>query len=459
MNDVSTNKKIAIVSLGCPKNQVDADVFCRSLLEAGWTTVAETTEADIVLINTCGFIESAKSEAIECILDACMLKRERPELKVVVTGCLAERYREEIPKEIPEVDAIIGIGRNTEIAKILHSLLAKEEKTGVKRKSLQCYGPKQDLPLGGARIISTPGHYAWLKIAEGCSNVCSYCAIPMIRGAFRSRTIEDCVNEARWLADQGVRELVLVAQDVTAFGTDRGKNEIAALLDALNQVEGLEWIRLLYCYPERIDEAFIDAISRNDKVLPYIDLPIQHVSETILHSMHRRGGAKAIRNAISLIRERLPEATLRTSLIAGYPGETEEDFQQLYDFVVETRFDRLGCFAFSPEEDTPAFTMPGLPPVEERERRAETIMRLQGTILMEKQENMAGKTMNVICDDFDPELEKWRCRSLGDAPEIDLNVLVSGEEMLQPGAFYQVKITGNMAWDLVGDIDNDALYR
>lgn len=458
MKNRSNSINIAIISLGCPKNQVDADVLCRLLIEAGHDTVPSVEEADVVIVNTCGFIEAAKSEAIECILDACAQKEENPDLKVVVTGCLAERYQDEMVREIPEVDAVVGIGKNADIANIIADVISnKTDDATQSNRPLLCVGPKQDLPLGGARVISTPGHYAWLKIAEGCSNACSYCAIPMIRGPMRSRPLDDCVAEAAWLARQGVRELVLVAQDVTAFGMDRGAREIGRLLDALNKIEGLHWIRLLYCYPEKIDDKLLDAVARNPKVLHYFDIPIQHISAKILTSMRRKGGPSAIRGAIERIRAKLPDATLRTSLIAGYPGETEADFAELCDFVAETRFDRLGCFAFSPEEGTPAYELPGLPPQEERERRAEQIMELQGRILAAKQEDLAGTTMEVLCDDWDEELGMWRCRSQSDAPEIDLNVLLPAECLASPGCFYRVRIGGTEGLDLVAEIDENAL--
>lgn len=426
---------IMIVSLGCPKNQVDADVFCRDLLEKGHRTVADVEQADAVIINTCGFIQSAKEEAIEHILEACAYKEQNPDLKVVVTGCLAERYQGEIAKEIPEVDAVVGIGSNGRLADVLEKL------TGAKgAPALEWYGPKRDLPLGGTRVISTPGHYAWLKIAEGCSNACSYCAIPAIRGPLRSRLPEDCVEEARWLAAQGVKELVLVAQDVTAFGDDRGENQIIPLLEALNGIEGLHWIRLLYAYPERITRPLLEAMKRCNKVVPYLDLPIQHCNQEVLTSMRRKGGAETVRGAVALIREILPHAILRTTLIAGYPGETEEQFEELCAFVAATRFDRLGCFAYSEEEGTLAAEMENQLPEEERQHRADVIMKLQSNIMAEKQQQMVGTTLEVVCDGYDEDLQAWLCRSAADAPEIDANVLVDGAADLVVGGFTHVRV-------------------
>lgn len=435
--------KLAIVSLGCPKNQVDADVFSRALIDAGHTTVPNTALADAIIINTCGFIQSAKEEAIETIFDAVALKKENPALKVLVTGCLAERYRQEVATEIPEVDAVVGIGKNAQLPDILKAL-AEETQS----EPLQAYGEKTALDITGRRVISTPGHYAWLKIAEGCSNRCSYCAIPAIRGPLRSRPMASVLAEAEWLAAQGVRELVLVAQDVTAYGDDTGENQIVPLLRALEGVEGIRWIRLLYAYPERITPQLLDLMAESTKVLPYLDLPIQHCNGAILESMGRRGGAAAVRRAVELVRQKLPEATLRTSLIVGYPGETGEQFEELCDFVYQTRFDRLGCFAYSPEEGTPAERMDGQLPEEERRRRADIVMEMQAGIMAEKQEAMVGQSIQVVCDGLCEEEAVWLCRSAADAPEIDVNVLVDAEAPLGRGGFYQVTVSQVQGVDL-----------
>lgn len=439
--------KLAIVSLGCPKNQVDADVFCHSLIKAGHTTVAQREEADVIIINTCGFIQSAKEEAIEQILDACANKEQNPDLKIVVTGCLAERYKQEVAKEIPEIDAVVGIGKYDQLPQLIGEM---ERQKGQVTQEL--YGPKADLQLGGSRVIGTPLHYAWLKIAEGCSNACSYCAIPLIRGPLRSRPLEDCLQEAEWLAQEGVKELVLVAQDVSAYGEDKGQNQIVPLLDALNQIEGLHWIRILYAYPERITPELLDAMARNSKVVPYLDLPIQHCNDEILLSMGRKGTNQSLRNTIRMIREKLPNAVLRTTLIAGYPGETQEQFEELCQFVKEMQFDRLGCFAYSAEDGTRAAQMPNQLDEEERSRRADLVMELQSRIMMNKQEQMVGKTMEVVADELDPDEGIWRCRSAADAPEIDANVLLDGETPLEPGAFYQVVITRADGYDLMAHL-------
>ena len=432
---------LAMISLGCPKNQVDADVMCHALLERGHTTTADLSEADVIIINTCGFIESAKQEAIDNILEACSYKEQNPELKIVVTGCLAQRYQHEIVKEIPEVDAVVGLGSNAAICSILERL------TGM--GPVESYGVKESLPLGGARVISTPRHYAYIKIAEGCSNRCSYCAIPLIRGPLRSRTIPDIVAEARFLAGEGVKELIVVAQDVTAFGMDRGKAELAPLLDALNAVDGIEWIRLLYAYPERITGEVIDAMVRNPKVLHYLDVPIQHIDSDILRAMNRRGDRETVLNALGRLRAAMPDITLRTTLIAGYPGETEAQFEALCNFVRAYRFDRLGCFAYSEEEGTPAALLPQLP-TEVREQRAGTVMRIQADIMAEKQAGKVGKTVRVLCDGWDEESGLYLCRTASDAPEIDAVCCVRSEAPIEPGTFLDVQIEESDVYDLYG---------
>ena len=407
--------KIACISLGCPKNQVDLDVMVHILLSAGHETVADLADADVILVNTCGFIESAKTEAIENILEACSYKQANPNLKVVVTGCLAERYRSQIEEEIPEVDAVVGCASNKAIDSIVARLFNGEE-------HLESYGLKKDFPLGGKRVIGTPAHYAYLKIAEGCNNRCHYCAIPGIRGPLRSREMADCVAEARWLAGEGVKELIIVAQDPTAYGEDWGKpGSICELLDKLNKIPGLEWIRIMYAYPERITDDFIAAMKRNEKVLPYLDLPI-------------------------------PNITLRTTLIAGFPGETEEQFEDLCNFVKEVQFDRLGCFAYSAEENTVAAKMDGQIDQEVKDKRAELVMQIQTGIMAQKQAAKVGQTVRVLCDGVDDESGLYLCRTAADAPEVDGNVCVSSEEPLYPGEFYDVLVDDSDLYDLYGTV-------
>lgn len=437
--------KIALISLGCPKNQVDADVMCRSLLAAGHESTADLSQADVIIVNTCGFIESAKAEAIENILMACSYKEQNPDLKVVVTGCLAERYQKEIRVEMPEVDAVVGIGSNNAICAVIERLSAGPQEQ---------FGPKTAMPLGGARVISTPPHYAYLKIAEGCNNGCYYCAIPLIRGGLRSRAMSDCVAEAKWLADQGVQELIVVAQDPTAYGEDWGKpGSICQLLDQLNAVEGIRWIRILYAYPERITDEFVAALQRNEKVLPYLDLPIQHCNDEILHRMNRRGGRREIEEAIAKLRAGIPNITLRTTLIAGFPGETEEQFEEMCRFVRDMQFDRLGCFAYSPEEGTKAATMPDQIDEEVKQRRADQIMEIQTGIMSRKQAERVGQELECICDELDEENGLYLLRTMSDAPEIDGNVCVPADEyQLEFGHFYKVHILDSDLYDLYGEI-------
>ncbi|MEG2053351.1 MAG: 30S ribosomal protein S12 methylthiotransferase RimO [Oscillospiraceae bacterium] len=435
--------KIAIISLGCPKNQVDADVFCHALLKRGHTTVPTLEQADCIIINTCGFIESAKAESIENILTACSVKKENKKIKVVVTGCLAERYRDELAKEIPEVDAVVGIGCNADLCDIIDKLGDEQ---------LQCYNEKSLLPLGGKRIISTPSHYAYLKISEGCNNRCHYCAIPLIRGGLRSRDMAEIIAEANWLVSEGVKEIILVAQDITAYGDDTGVNMSAQLLRELNKVKGLKWLRLLYAYPEKITDEFIAAIAECDKILPYLDVPIQHINSEVLKNMNRKGDKNTVLNALDRLRKAMPNIVLRTTLITGYPGETEQQFLELCDFVKLYKFDRLGCFAYSQEEDTVAATMPNQVDEDVREQRAEIIMRIQAEIMAKKQSDKVGQKLEVICDGFDTDENLYICRTAADAPDIDTLCYVKSETPLVTGEFYTCTVDESDEYDLFATI-------
>lgn len=440
--------KIAIISLGCPKNQVDADVMCHTIIANGHTTVPTLSEADVIIVNTCGFIESAKEEAIENILEACSYKAQNPELKVIVTGCLAERYKEEIRKEIPEADAVIGIGSNGAIASIIERVAHGE--------TVESYGAKTAMPLGGKRVISTPHHYAYLKISEGCSNCCHYCAIPLIRGGLRSRKLTEIIEEAKWLASEGVKELIIVAQDLTEYGRDLGKIQIAELLDELDKIVGIRWIRLLYAYPERITDEFINAMVRSEKVLPYLDVPIQHSNSEILKAMNRKGDHDTVVSAITRLRTAIPNITLRTTLIAGYPSESEAQFNELCDFVKEFKFDRLGCFAYSEEEGTVAATMEQMP-MELRKERADTIMRIQTEIMAAKQNALIGTSFEVICDDYDEENELYILRSKADAPEIDAECYAKSDTPLTIGNFYTFSAEESDVYDIYGTIKGEII--
>ncbi len=436
---------ITLVSLGCPKNQVDSDIIAHQILKAGHTTVADMTQADACIINTCGFITSAKEEAIENIFNAVSARLENPKLKIIVTGCLSERYRDEILKDIPEVDAVVGIGENKNLIDIINRVSHGEK--------LSCYGPKTDLDITAKRIISTPRHFAYLKIAEGCSNCCHYCAIPLIRGPHRSRAIESCLEEARWLVSEGVKEIILVAQDTTAYGEDLyGRRRLDELMQSISEIDGVKWIRLMYTYPERLEDSVIKVMKENDKIIPYIDMPVQHINDKVLKSMNRKGGTEIIKDAISRLRTAIPDIASRTSLITGYPGETQEEFEELYNFVKEYQIERLGCFAFSEEDGTVAATMDGAIDVEIRQQRANRIMELQTDIMAKKQEAMVGKTIEIICDEYDEENELFVCRSVYDAPEIDGEVYLDKDANINIGDIAMVKVLKSDVYDLYAEL-------
>ncbi len=438
-------EKIALISLGCPKNQVDAEAMLALLRQNGFVISPEVEGADLVIVNTCGFIEEAKKEAIETILSVAELKNQGLVGALLVTGCLAQRYKSEVIEEIPEIDGIIGIGKNGDIAEICREVLSK--------KRVCEFPSKLSLPIDGDRILSTPHHFAYLKIAEGCSNCCSYCAIPAIRGKLRSRTIESILEEAKNLAESGVREIVLIAQDTTRYGTDNyGEFMLAKLLKKLCKVDGIEWIRLLYCYPECMTDELIDTIAEEEKICKYIDLPLQHADADVLKRMNRTGDERSLLALVQKLRERIPGVIIRTTVMVGFPGETEENFETLSRFVEEAKFDRLGCFAFSPEEGTLAAKMKDQIEPEIKEHRAELIMEQQYGIFEEKQNEKIGKTFKVIVDGFDEENLFYTGRTYMDCLEIDSIVIISTEEELLPGDFVSVKIIATEDCDLVGEV-------
>lgn len=437
--------QIGLISLGCSKNQVDAEVLLAGLKEAGFTISADLSAVDAVIVNTCGFIESAKKESIDEILNMAQLKQEGKLKAIVVTGCLAERYQYEIRKELPEVDAVFGIGANPQLAAHLKAVLDG--------KTVELFPPKCHLPLTGERLLSTPPYSAYLKISEGCDNRCSYCAIPLIRGPFRSRTIEDVTAEAEKLAAGGVRELILIAQDTTRFGEDlHGKPVLPELLRELCRIEGLHWIRLLYCYPNRISDALLDVMASEEKLLPYIDLPLQHCSGRVLRDMNRSGDRASLTALICKMREKIPGLVLRTTLITGFPGETEEDFAELTEFVREVRFERLGCFPYSQEDDTPAADFDGQVPEDEKQRRAEQIMELQMTIMQQAGDALVGREMEILAEGFDEEAGLWYGRSYADSPDIDGAVWFTSDTPPQAGSFVTVRIDRCDSCDLFGTL-------
>lgn len=436
--------KISMVSLGCPKNQVDAEMMLYSLKEAGFEIGVTEAEADAIIINTCGFIEDAKSEAIENILEAAQYKKEGKCKAVIVTGCLAERYRDDVTAEIPEADVCVGIGSNGNIAEIV--------KNAIEGKAENSYGEKGDLNLDGKRILGGLPFTAYLKIGDGCDNCCTYCAIPKIRGRMRSRTVESCVEEARRLAEGGVKELIVVAQDTTAYGTDLyGESRLCELLRQLCKIDGIEWIRTLYTYPERITDELLQLIASEKKLVKYLDIPIQHVNGEILKRMNRRGDRQTLTDLVSHIRKAVPDITLRTTLITGFPGETEEQFEELHRFVSEARFDRLGCFTYSAEEGTIAAEYENQIDEQTKQDRAEHIMETQLSIASEKNEAKIGFVCRVLIEGWDDYIKCYYGRSEADAPEIDGKVFFMAHEPLVIGDFVEVQINDVIEYDLLGE--------
>lgn len=437
--------RVGMVSLGCPKNQVDAEHMLYNLREEGYEIIADAALADVVVVNTCGFIDSAKQEAIETILEFCTLKEEGRIKAVIVTGCLAERYREEIKTEIPEVDAVIGIGSNELLGTVIKKVLSGEG-------DICTFGDKYALIIGGRRIISTE-NYAYLKIAEGCDNCCTYCAIPSIRGRFRSRKMESVIDEAKWLASVGFKEIVLVAQDTTRYGEDiYGKPMLASLMREISKIDGLKWIRTLYAYPERITDELIDVIATEEKCVKYLDIPIQHCDGEVLRRMNRSGDEKSLRELVEKLRKKVPGIILRTTLIAGFPGETDEQFERLCEFVKDVRFDRLGCFAYSAEEGTPAADFDDQIDEEIKQKRADIIMQEQMLISDELNQNYIGKTIEVVTEGFDRYAECYFGRSAMDAPEIDGKIFFSSPCPRAMGEYVNVLIDDVMDYDLIGSV-------
>ncbi|WP_296969141.1 30S ribosomal protein S12 methylthiotransferase RimO [uncultured Eubacterium sp.] len=434
--------KVGMISLGCPKNQVDGEALLAKLAAAGYQIVNEIENSDVMIVNTCGFIEDAKREAIDTILEVAQYKEAGVISALVVTGCLAERYQDEILKEMPEVDAVIGIGANADIVKVCDKALCGIQTSNFPNK---CY-----LPIDDERLLSTPSHWAYLKIAEGCDNRCSYCAIPGIRGKFRSRKIESVVDEAKSLVNRGVKEIILVAQDTTKYGQDLyGEYSLDKLLKELVKIDGLEWIRLFYCYPQRITDSLIEVIANEEKVCNYIDIPLQHSDTTVLKNMNRVGDGNDYRVLLDKMRKAIPDLALRTTFMVGFPGETDEQFENLCDFVKDMKFDKMGCFTFSPEEDTPAFDMDNQIDEDVKKRRQEVLMNAQYSITEASNKSRVGNVYKVIIDSFADG--KYIGRSYMDSPEIDSGIIFTSNKKLNIGDFVNVKITDFDGYDLIGE--------
>lgn len=432
--------KVGMISLGCSKNQVDAERMLAALDAEDFILCSDPAECDAVIVNTCGFIEDAKKESIDTILEYCQQKESGTLKCVAVTGCLAERYRDELAKEIPEADVVLGLGSN--------GLLCDAIRRAVRGERVTSYGEKESLSIEGERILANEPWFAYVKVAEGCDNRCSYCAIPLIRGRFRSRPMENIVEECKKLAEQGVTEINLVAQDTTRYGEDLyGESRLPELIDAVCEIPEVHWVRILYCYPDRVTDRLIDTIARQPKAVHYFDIPVQHASAHVLRDMNRRGDRESIMALCQRIREKIPDVVLRTTLIAGFPTETEEDFEELCRLVEEVRFDRLGCFAYSQEENTPAGEMEQLPE-ELRQRRAEIIMELQMSAAFDFADRCIGQTLEVLVEG--EEEGSYYGRSYMDAPDIDTRVYFESDAPCEYGSYVPVTITDTYEYDLIG---------
>ena len=437
--------KIFFVSLGCDKNLVDSEVMLGMLLEKGYTFTDDETEADVIVVNSCCFINDAKEESINTILEMAELKKEKCKA-LIVTGCLAQRYKDEIQKEIPEVDAIIGTAAIDKIVETVEDVLSgKHDIQMADINATPVYGKK--------RVVTTGGHYAYLKIAEGCDKHCTYCIIPKIRGNYRSIPMESLLQEAQQLVENGAKELILVAQETTLYGIDLyGSKKLPELLHELCKISGLYWVRILYCYPEEITEELIQTIKSEKKVCKYLDMPIQHASDNILKRMGRRTNQAELRQMVGRLREEIPEICLRTTLITGFPGETEEDHEELMTFVNEMEFDRLGVFTYSPEEDTPAATMEDQIDEEVKKKHQDEIMELQQEIAFERAESMVGKTVDAIIEGKVADEDAYVARTYKDAPNVDGYLFVNTSRSLMTGDYVTAKITGSYEYDLIGEL-------
>ena len=437
------SQSIGMVSLGCAKNQVDAEQMLFLLQQAGYNILPEPAGADVVIVNTCGFIESAKTEAIDNILAMAQLKAEGSVGKILVTGCLAQRYQEEILKELPEVDGVLGTGSYYDVVSAVKQLLDGAE-------GIEEYGDIQAPVQECGRILTTPKHYAYLKIAEGCDNHCAFCIIPTLRGKYRSRPMDKLIEEAKELAASGVKELIVIAQDITRYGMDwDGKPHLADLLEELCKLD-FHWIRLHYLYPEWIDDRLIDVIAREGKILKYLDIPLQHCNDKILKKMNRRGDKKYLCALLDKLRERIPGLVLRTSIIAGLPGEGEAEFEELCDFLREEKIERAGVFPFSPEEGTKAAAMEHVS-TEEAQRRTELLVDVQSDIIDEYNESVLGDIREVLCEGWSEEAQSFVGRSYAESVDIDGKIYFSANCDIMAGEFVNVRLTGTMDGELTGE--------
>ncbi len=437
--------KVGFVSLGCPKNLINTEVMLAKLVDHGMEIVAEDVDADVIVVNTCAFIESAKQEAIDNILDIAWLKKNHTLKGIVVAGCLPQRYKEEFLKELPEVNCIIGTGSIDDICEAVE--------VAYNGGTFSSFKNVDETPLGGERIITTPDHFAYVQIAEGCDNRCTYCVIPDIRGKFRSRNMTEIIEEVENLASLGIKEICLVAQDTTRYGEDiYGTYALDSLISALSEIEGIEWIRVLYCYPDRITDGLINEFKNNDKLLKYIDMPIQHINDDILKNMNRRDTTASIKEVIAKLRREVPDMVIRSTVIVGFPGETEKQFNELRSFIKETKFERLGVFEYSREEGTPAYDMPKQVSANTKKKRCEAIMSDQNRIHNDFNAKFIDKTLKVICEGYDQVSECFYGRSYADAPDIDGKIYFTAPKRVRDGEFVNVKITEILDYDLFGKV-------
>lgn len=436
--------RVGLVSLGCSKNLVDSERMLYKLKSHGYKLVVEPGEADVAVVNTCGFIQSAKEEAIETIMELAALKADGTLKKIILTGCLTERYREEAADLIKEADAVVGITDQRDIVDILDKVLKGERYVN--------FAPKMEAPLTGKRIISTLPFFAYLKIAEGCSNCCSYCAIPKIRGGFRSVPMEDILKEANWMAENGVTEIIVIAQDTTRYGCDLyGESRLPELLKKLCAIEKIHWVRVLYCYPERITDELIDVMANEEKMVHYLDIPIQHCDDEILKNMNRQSTEAELRELIAKLRSRIPDITIRTTLITGFPGETKQQFNKLGDFVQDMQFDRLGCFPYSEEEGTKAALMENQVDEEVRSHRAEIIMQQQADVSYAKNEAKIGSRLEAVIEGYDKYAGCYFGRTKADAPDIDGKIFIKSQNRLKLGQYITVEVFDTMDYDLLAE--------
>ena len=445
--------KIGFISLGCPKNQLDTEVMLHEVVAAGYELTSEDIDADIIIINTCAFIESAKQEAIDNILDEAWLKENRSLKGIIVTGCLAERYREQILEELPEVDALLGVGSIHNIVEAIQAVEKQSKKKNIPaEQKYRSFEDKNTVRLGGDRVLTTPDYAAYLKIAEGCDNRCTYCAIPSIRGKFRSRPMEDVIAEAKDMDALGIKELTLVAQDTTRYGKDLyGRYALAELIHKITEETNIPWIRVLYCYPDKITDELVEEFKTNPRLLKYIDLPLQHISDRMLKAMNRHGNGQTIREVLAKLRT-VEGMVIRTTFIVGFPGETEEDFNELADFITEQRFEHAGVFTYSREEGTPAYDFADQIDEQVKQDRMDILMRTQMNINTTRNEGRIGSVITVLCEAYDPVNECYYGRSSEDAPDIDGKVFFryNGEERIMPGSMVKVKVREVVDYDVYG---------